>query len=98
MPKLGKCLFREEQLPAGKNIIENKYMETMLEEARKAFLREAGHYNVPKTKRIDRLTGRRGTKLDRSTELNGDNEEIIEGWILLLVKWGFPLRKKTSPI
>jgi hypothetical protein len=42
---------------------------------------------------IDRLKGRRGEKLGRSTELSKEEEEHFVERILVMSNWGFPLSK-----
>jgi hypothetical protein len=96
-----KVKKREVRGSSRKGNYRTKYTEAMLEEAMEAVtahrmsLREAAkEYGVPKTTMIDRLSGRRGAKLGRSTELSADEEELIVERILVLGKWGFPLGKK----
>ncbi len=58
----------------------------------------AKEHGIPKTTMIDRLLGRRGTKLGRLMELSADEEELIVEQILVLGKWGlFPWRQGHSP-
>ncbi len=59
------------------------------------FLREAARqYGVPKTTQIDRLAGRSGEKLGRSTVLNKEEEDFLMEKILMMGERGFPLGKR----
>jgi hypothetical protein len=51
-------------------------------------------YGVPKTTLIDRLAGRRGAKLGRTTVLSEEEEEYLVERILVMGEWGFPLAKR----
>ena len=51
-------------------------------------------YGVPKTTLIDRLAGKRGAKLGRTTVLSEEEEEYLVERILVMGEWGFPLAKR----
>ena len=79
----------------------SKYTEETFLKALKAVkdkrmsLRDAQkEYGVPKTTLIDRLAGRRGDKLGRSTVLSKEEVEFLVERILVMGEWGFPLAKR----
>ncbi len=79
----------------------NKYTEETFLKALQAVkehlmsLRDAEkEYRDPETILVDRLAGRRGDKLGRSTVLSRDEEEFLVEGILVMGEWGFPLGKR----
>jgi hypothetical protein len=51
-------------------------------------------YRDPETMLIDRLAGRRGDKLRRSSVLSKEEVEFQVERILVMGEWGFPLGKR----
>jgi transposase-like protein len=84
---LGRPVKAKKKVTTGtarKGNYRSRYTPAMLQEALQAVtehrmsLREAAkEYGVPKTTMIDRLAGRRGEKLGRSTELTEEEENMI---------------------